>query len=89
MLAAAVAVVGLAAAYNVSTGSWATLVLAIGIVLTAETMNTAIETLADRVESTYDDQIRETKDIAAGAVLLSAIAAAVVGVITLWPYMIG
>ena len=45
----------------------------------------AIEALADRVSPAYDEAIKRTKDLAAGAVLLLAIASAVVGLIIFLP----
>jgi len=49
-----------------------------GIVLAAETMNTALERLADRVSEDYEEGIRDAKDLAAGAVLLASTMSAVV-----------
>lgn len=57
-------------------------ILCFGIVMAAELVNTAIELLCDAVSSRFDERIREIKDIAAGAVLVSAISAAAVGLIT-------
>ena len=57
----------------------------IGLVLSAEAANSAIEALADRVSPAYDEAIKRTKDLAAGAVLLLAIASAVVGLIIFLP----
>ena len=48
-------------------------------------MNSAIEALADRVSPGYDEAIKRTKDLAAGAVLLTAIAAAAVGLLIFIP----
>ena len=59
--------------------------LCIGLVLSAEAVNSAIEALADRVSPAYDEAIKRTKDLAAGAVLLLAIASAVVGLIIFLP----
>lgn len=87
MLVFGVAVVILAVAYDVSGASWAILLLCIGAVLGAEILNTSIEILADRVEASFDRDIRDTKDLAAGAVLLVSVVAAVTGIIVLWPYV--
>ena len=87
MLTIAVVVVVAAASYDVSTESWAALLVCIGVVLAAEILNTAIETLADRVEPDDDPAIRDTKDIAAAAVLLISGLAATTGVVVLWPYV--
>jgi len=89
MLAAAALVVVLAFAYEVSSGAWAALLVCIGVVLGAEVVNTAIECLADRVQPEQEPAIRDVKDLAAGAVLVLSVTAAVVGVVVLWPYVVG
>ena len=83
--AATVAVIIAAIFLNVTAGEWAALVLAIGLVWAAEGLNTAIEILADRISRERDEFIGRAKDAAAGAVLLAAIAAAIVGVLVLGP----
>jgi diacylglycerol kinase (ATP) len=57
------------------------LLLAIGLVLFAEAVNTAIEAIVNLETQSYDHLARIAKDVAAGAVLICAIFAAVVGVI--------
>ncbi len=71
--------------FNVSRIEWATLLLAIGLVLGAEGFNTAIEFLTDLVSPEYNELAGKVKDVAAGAVLLTAIAAACVGFIIFIP----
>lgn len=61
-------------------GEMAALVLAIGLVMAAEAMNTSVEKLCDFAQRHQNPMIRLVKDVAAGAVMLSAVAAAVVGV---------
>lgn len=63
-------------------GDVACFVLCFGIMLAAELINTAFELLCDEVTEQYSERIRDVKDIAAGAVLVSAIASAVVGLMT-------
>ncbi len=60
-------------------GEWACLLLAMGIVTAAEAMNTSVEKLCDRVEPRQDRQIGAVKDMAAGAVALSAAFAGLIG----------
>ena len=67
-------------------GEWVPLAFAIGIVWVAEAANTAIEFLADRITREHDEAIRHAKDVAAGAVLLAAITAAIIGVLVLGPH---
>ena len=66
---------------SLSRGELACLLLAIGGVLTTETMNTAVEKLCDFNQKNLNRYIRVIKDMAAGAVLLCAIAALLVGVV--------
>lgn len=69
---------------SLSRGELACLLLAIGGVMTAETLNTAIEKLCDFNQKKRSHHIRVIKDMAAGAVLLCAIAALLVGVVILF-----
>ncbi|MBT5019806.1 MAG: diacylglycerol kinase family protein [Planctomicrobium sp.] len=60
---------------------WCFLILSIGAVLSAETMNTAIESLVDLLEPEQHESARKAKDFAAGSVLLISIAACVIGLL--------
>lgn len=60
------------------------LALAVGAVFSAEMLNTAIEKHCDFSQKNYSITIKKVKDVAAGAVLLAAICAAIVGVIIFW-----
>jgi len=73
--------------YHVSRYEWALLVFAIAIVWMTEAMNTALEFLADEVSEEKRLRIGKAKDIAAFAVLLSAIASAIIGSIVFLPYI--
>ncbi len=64
---------------------WTIIILCIGLVLAMEMVNSAIESLADKVSPGFDPLIGKIKDLAAGAVLISAIAAAIAGLIILIP----
>jgi len=67
---------------------WALLTVAIAIVWIAEAFNTALEFLADEVSLDHRERIGKAKDIAAGAVLISALAAVVIGGFIFAPYVI-
>lgn len=67
---------------------WISLILAGSIVWMAEALNTAIELLADEVSLQQRERIGHAKDVAAGAVLLAAIGAAIVGVIVFLPHLL-
>lgn len=85
---AAVIVVGAGWYFNVSAVEWCLLCLAIGSVFAAETFNTAIEELADKVEPQIDPTIRNVKDLAAGAVLWAAFAAFCIGLFVFLPKIV-
>ncbi len=87
-LAATLGVIVAGFHFHVSAGDWLALVLAMSSVWTAEGLNTAIEALADRITTEHDPLIGRAKDVAAGAVLLAAIAAAVVGAIVFGPRLL-
>ena len=71
--------------FNISLFEWCICFLAMGIVLSAEGFNSAIELLCDVVSPDQDSQIGKVKDIAAGAVLVMAFFAAIVGLIVFLP----
>ena len=73
--------------FNISRMEWIAVLLCIGGVLTAEGLNTSIERLADLYSLDKNKDIRIIKDVSAGAVLIMAIIAAVVGVIVFLPYL--
>lgn len=73
---------------GVSPGEWCWLVLAIMSVWTAEALNTAFEFLADVASPEFHPLVKQAKDVAAGAVLIAAIGAAVIGLLVLGPYVI-
>lgn len=74
--------------FNINRFEWGLVILSCGMVLTAETFNSAIETLADTVHPDSDPKIGLVKDLAAGAVLISAIAAAIIGLIIFVPKLV-
>ena len=88
-LCAAVLVIGLAAWCRVTAGDWIALILAIALVLAAEAMNTAVERVVDLASPEWSALARDAKDLAAAAVLISAIGAAGVGAVVFWPYLFG
>ncbi|MBN2138947.1 MAG: diacylglycerol kinase family protein [Sedimentisphaerales bacterium] len=70
---------------GLSAGEWCWLVLAIMAVWTAEALNTALEFLADVASLEFHPLVEKAKDVAAGAVLISAVGSAIVGFIILGP----
>ena len=85
---AATAVVCAAGAYlRVTAADWRWLVVAILLVWIAEALNTAFEHLCDVVSAEFHPSVKRSKDIAAGAVLICAAGAAVLGAMIFWPYL--
>jgi len=79
--------VSLGVLLKVSPGDWRWLIAAILMVWSAEAFNTSVEYVCDIYSPGYSVVVKHAKDIAAGAVLLSAIGAALIGAITFWPYL--
>ena len=73
--------------FSISSFEWIALLIAIGFVLVAEAFNTAIEIDIDLTSPEYHPYARDTKDVAAGAVLLASITALIVGCIVFIPYI--
>lgn len=73
---------------GVSPIQWCMLVLAIGVVWVAEALNTAFEMLCDVASPDFHPVVKQAKDIAAGAVLLSALGSIVIGLIIFVPYIV-
>jgi diacylglycerol kinase (ATP) len=82
---ATVVVIGLGFYFDITRTEWALVALAVGTVWTAELMNTAVEALTDLVSPEYHPLAGKAKDVAAGAVLLAALAALVVGALIFAP----
>ena len=86
-LVAAVVVVGCGVYVGLSPMEWCVIVLTIMAVWVAEACNTAIEFLADRISTDYHPLIKKAKDVAAGAVLITAVGAVIIGVILFVPHI--
>jgi diacylglycerol kinase len=66
---------------------WVLVLVCMGLVLTAEMINTTIEKLSDIVSPDKNEQIRVIKDISAAAVLFSSFIAMIAGLIIFVPYL--
>lgn len=84
-LAATVAVVALGWWFEITRNEWIAVVLAIGLVLVAEALNTAIEYVADLAHPDEHPEVKKLKDLAAAAVLFASIIALIVGLLIFWP----
>jgi len=71
--------------FQISITEWMVCLLCFGLVLGAEMMNTAIETVVDLVSPEQHPLAGRAKDIAAGAVLICAIVSVVLGMLIFIP----
>ncbi len=86
-LAAAIFVGAAGVFFGLERGEWLWIALAIGLVWAAEAMNTAFEFLCDVVSPTHSEAVRRAKDIAAGAVVITAVVAVIIGTVIFLPYI--
>jgi diacylglycerol kinase len=73
---------------KISAYEWIAVCFAIGLVITSEIINSAIENLADYVSPDKNETIKKVKDLSAAAVLFSSIIAVFVGIIVFLPKII-
>ena len=73
---------------HISLDHFIDLFLAISLVMTSEMVNTALEFISDAVTLEHNLYIKQAKDVSAGAVLLSAIFAAIIGLIIFVPKLL-
>ena len=73
--------------FGITTAQWCWIVLAIMGVWTAEALNTAFELLCDVASPEYHPLVKKAKDASAGAVLISAVGSAIIGLCILGPHL--
>ncbi len=73
---------------RLSAEQWAVLAVTTGVVFQAELLNTALEAIVDKVAPEFHPLAKVAKDCAAGAVLIVAIAATLVGLLVMGPLLI-
>lgn len=71
--------------FNITTNEWMIQTLAIGLVMSLEGANTAIEEIANFIHPERHDKIGLIKDLAAGAVFIASVFACIVGLIIYLP----
>lgn len=71
--------------FDISSTEWILQIFAIGMVMSIEGVNTAIEEIADFIHPEHHTKIGFIKDVAAGAVFIAAVAAIVIGLIIYLP----
>jgi diacylglycerol kinase (ATP) len=87
-LLVAALVIAAAAALDLERLEWCILSGCIAAVLAAETLNSALESLARAVSDQYHPRLRDALDMGSGAVLLAAIGAAVLGAMIFLPRLL-
>ena len=85
---AAMCVIAAGFYFEVTRLDWLFLVIAITMVFVAEMANTGLEFLTDLVSPGYNELAGKAKDVAAGAVLVAAVGAAIIGLIVFLPYIL-
>ena len=84
---ATVAVVAFGLWIGLAAWEWCALVLAIGLVCMAESLNTALEFLADEVSQEKRELIGKAKDVGAAGVLIAAVTSVVIGLLVFVPHL--
>lgn len=84
---ATIAVVAAGCWYGIATPEWLWIILAITLVWVTEMMNTVIEKIMDHLSPQQHPEVKFIKDVAAGAVLVAAMAAAIIGAVIFIPYI--
>ena len=74
--------------FGITEAEWIFQTFAIGLVMSMEGLNTAVEKIADFIHPNYHERIGFIKDIAAGAVFFAAMTAIAVGLIIYVPYFL-
>jgi diacylglycerol kinase (ATP) len=74
--------------FHISATEWMFQLLAIALILVAESLNTGIEKMADFIHPNYHKQIGRIKDISAGAAFFAAVFAVIIGLIIYIPKFI-
>ncbi|MBI3485362.1 diacylglycerol kinase family protein [Candidatus Daviesbacteria bacterium] len=83
----AAVVVTLGIIFHLSTLDWLILIITIGVVISVELTNTAIESVVDSFTAEAHPGAKKAKDISAGAVLVVSIMALVIGILIFLPYL--
>lgn len=74
--------------FKIAKQEWITCIILFGLVISLELINSAIETTVDIAMPEINEKAKNAKDIAAGAVLVSAIASAIIGLTIFIPKII-
>ena len=86
---AAILVILLGIISRISSGEWIALIIVMGLVFITELINSAIEDLADLVDSNENKAIKQIKDYAAASVLIASLIAIITGALIFIPDLLG
>ncbi|WP_339610713.1 diacylglycerol kinase family protein [uncultured Planktosalinus sp.] len=86
-LTVAIAVTAAGFYFKITPVEWMMQCLAIGLVISIESLNTAVEEIANFIHPDFHNKIGKIKDIAAGAVFFAALIAIIIAVFIYWPYI--
>jgi diacylglycerol kinase len=84
-LAMAILVILVSACLGISPAEWALIAIAIALVFVGEMLNTVVELEVDLIMPEDNILAKHVKDVAAGAILVAAVVAAVIGLLVLGP----
>lgn len=88
LIACAFATIILGFVFKITITEWFIILICIGIVLSLEMINTAIERLVDIVEPDHNPKAGAIKDLAAGAVLVFSVISAIIGIMIFGKYIL-
>jgi diacylglycerol kinase (ATP) len=74
--------------FSISSSEWLAVIFVSALVLAAEAFNSSIEQIASKISPGHDEAIGKAKDLAAAAVLISAIASGITGLIIFLPHLL-
>ena len=83
----AILVIIAALSLRISGLEWCLLILAIGLVILTEIINSAVERVTDVLKPRINGYVKEIKDVMAAAVMIASLAALVIGLIIFLPYL--
>jgi len=86
--AATIAVVAVSFYFHLTRAEWCWIILAVISVWTAEALNTAFEFLTDVASPEFHPSAEKAKDVAAGAVLITAIGSVLIGIVIFGPHFL-
>ena len=74
---------------QIDQSDWRWIIAAIAMVMTAEALNTGVEQACNAISREHRNEIKAAKDVAAGAVLIAAFTAMLIGASVFGPYVLG